>query len=158
MKKYLDILLFSLLFFMIFSYFSGNTQKQQASGIFFSSVKESYQVPANVQLQVSNLTQSGILFNSCTNLSLRANGTLLSLPPEFCTDYTLLPTQIQVLDFSKYYTLFETPGNYTFEFEVADQKFVQAVEVEYRGTLGKIFVGMFFAPLYNLFAYLIHFF
>jgi len=47
MKKYLDILLFSLLFFMIFSYFSGrNIEDTQKTGMIFETVKSSYKVPA----------------------------------------------------------------------------------------------------------------
>ncbi len=46
MKKYLDILIFSLLFFLLFSYFQGSKETPNMSGLQFSTVKSSYTVPA----------------------------------------------------------------------------------------------------------------
>jgi hypothetical protein len=46
MKKYIDIFIFSLLFFLIFSYFSSPVEQEVASGIVFETTKNSYKVPA----------------------------------------------------------------------------------------------------------------
>ncbi len=158
MKKYLDILLFSLLFFLVFSYFSGNKTQTPLTGIIFSSSDKNYSVPAGVQLQISNNTTEIFILETCSDLSLRFNGTLKELPKALCETKTIPPTQQLSLDFAPYYTLFQEPGTYIFELQHGEQKFQQNIEVNYRGTLGKVFVGMFYAPMYNLMAYLIHFF
>jgi membrane protein insertase Oxa1/YidC/SpoIIIJ len=62
------------------------------------------------------------------------------------------------IDFSEFYTLFTEPGNYVFLLKSEDKEYIQQIEVKYRGTIGKIFVGVFYAPIYNLMVYLIQFF
>lgn len=159
MKKYLDILIFTLLFFLIFSYFSGKQEAQQnLTGVQFQSQKSSYSVPANIIFDVKNATGSGFSYNTCENVSIRKNGTLLEISGQSCEDVTLAAGESTVLDYSGHYDSFEDPGTYSFELDSQDIKLSQSVEVQYRGTLGKLFVGVFYAPLYNLMAYLIQIF
>jgi YidC/Oxa1 family membrane protein insertase len=157
MKKYLDILLFTALFFLLFSYFSErNTPPKE--GVIFSSVERSYTVPAGIQLQIENNTQTWFSLNTCRDISIRQDGKLIELSSEVCEDLILSQWQTQQVDFSRQYELFQEPGEYIFEFELGEQKYIQNVEVSYRGTLWKIFIGVFYAPIYNLMAYLIHLF
>jgi len=156
MKKYLDILLFSLLFFMIFSYFSGrNIEDTQKTGMIFETVKSSYKVPAWVVLNIENYTGEKIILQSCEDISLRFNGELKELPETLCGDVELLSPWFHQIDLSANYSLFDTPGNYVFEYEQGEKKYQQSIEVSYRGTIGKLFVWLFYAPIYNLLAYLI---
>lgn len=158
MKKYLDIFLFSLLFFLLFSYFSGNTKKEIPTGIQFISLENNYSVPAGVILEISNNTSKPLMLDLCKNISLRFNGGLIELPQVFCGSKEVLLWATQVIDFQPYYTLFDEPGEYVFEFQYEDQKFLESIEVSYRGTLWKVFIGIFYAPIYNFFAYLIQLF
>jgi hypothetical protein len=88
MKKYLDILLFTALFFLLFSYFSErNTPPKE--GVIFSSVERSYTVPAGIQLQIENNTQTGFSLNTCRDISIRQDGKLIELPSEVCEDLIL---------------------------------------------------------------------
>lgn len=156
MKKYLDILLFSLLFFMIFSYFSNrNLENIPRTGIVFETLESKYKVPAWVVLNIENYSWEKILFNSCEDISLRFNGELLEIPENICSETELLSGTGTQLDFSSNYALFETPGSYVFEYIQWDREFQETIEVEYRGTIGKLFIGLFYAPIYNLLAYLI---
>ena len=154
MKKYLDILLFTLLFFFIFSYFSGKSVETPLNGIVFESTKSSYKVPAWVGLSITNNTTKIVKLNTCEDISMRYAGKVVPLPDELCREVELTPRQWEVLDFSKYYRLFENPGNYIFELTLGEEKHIKQVEVKYRGTIGKIFTGLLFAPMYNLLAYL----
>jgi len=97
-------------------------------------------------------------FNSCQDLVVRHTGQALSFPESLCEDIVLTSRESKIIDFSGYYTLFENPGNYTFVLSQGEKEYIQQVEVAYRGTIGKIFVGLFYAPLYNLLVYLIQFF
>lgn len=158
MKKYLDILLFSLLFALLFSYFSWNKLQTPPEGIVFKSIESNYKVPAWIQIQVQNNTKETLNLDVCQDISLRFDGGQIPLPKELCTTKNLVTQETFQLDLSPYYTLFSTPGNYIFAYKTGEKEFLQTVEVAYRGTLGKVFVGVFYAPIYNLLAYLIHLF
>lgn len=159
MKKYLDILIFSLLFFLLFSYFSGNNvENTVATGVDFTISDNKYTVPAEVVLTVENNTRENLVLNSCEDITLRFKWDLIKIPEDICDSSELIPGDIATLDFSGYYTLFETPGAYVFEYKTWEKEFQQSFDVKYRGTLGKVFIGVFYAPIYNLLAYLIHIF
>jgi YidC/Oxa1 family membrane protein insertase len=158
MKKYLDILIFTLLFFLLFSYFSGNNTPVPLDGIEFSTSKNSYKVPAWVVVSVVNNTNETMSFNTCENISIRQDGEKLSLPAETCMDVELVSRDKYTLDLASQYALFSEPGDYVFSLNYDEKEYGKTLEIKYRGTIGKVFVGMFYAPLYNLMAYLIGFF
>lgn len=158
MKKYLDILVFSLLFFLLFSYFSGKQETNEQRWLIFETVKNSYKVPASVALSFGNYTQENLSFNTCEALSLRFNGELVLLPEDFCQDMTLAAWESTILDLSAKYELFGEPWNYTFVFENEGKELISQTEVTFRGGIGKLFIGLFYAPMYNLLAYLISIF
>ena len=139
MKKYIDILLFTLLFFLIFSYFSGKSAVPELSGIRFEAGDSNYVVPAGVDIIVENNTTETVKLNTCEDISLRYEGKALEIPQELCVEKELLSREYQILDFAPYYSLFENPGDYTFELQIGEQKYVDQLEVEYRGAIGKIF-------------------
>jgi len=141
---------------MIFSYFSNrNLENIPRTGIVFETLESKYKVPAWVVLNIENYSWEKILFNSCEDISLRFNGELLEIPENICSETELLSGTGTQLDFSSNYALFETPGSYVFEYIQWDREFQETIEVEYRGTIGKLFIGLFYAPIYNLLAYLI---
>lgn len=160
MKKYLDILIFSLLFFFIFSYFSAPAEETVVSWVVFETTKDSYKVPAAIEVNITNNTDEVLLLNTCNDITLRysQSGDRVNLPENFCGEKQLAIRESYVLDLSSEYGLFTNPGEYIFTYEKWEKLYTQTIDVEYRGTIGKIFVGLFYAPLYNLLAYLIGFF
>lgn len=158
MKKYLDILLFTALFFFVFSFFSKGTQEVNKSGIYFSTVKTEYTVPAGVIVSIENYGSGVLDFESCEALELRKNGESIMLPEDSCQRVTLSEKASKTLDFSAYYELFEDPGNYTFTLSVEGKQLISQFEVKYRGFFGKLFVGLFYAPIYNLMVFFIDLF
>jgi len=158
MKKYLDILIFSLLFFLLFSFFSWKQDVQEKEGILFSVQKQTYKVPAGVVIELENFSPDTLVFNPCNDLSLRKSGSEIALPEILCQNNEILRSDTFTLDLSSEYSLFENPWQYIFEYETGEKKFIEQFEVKYRGTLGKIFVWMFYAPVYNLLVYLIDLF
>ena len=155
MKKYLDIFIFSLLFFLLFSYFSNPADQEVPTGIVFETTKNSYKVPAGISASIVNNTSETLVFNTCNDISIRSAGSLIELPTQACQDIELAVRDTHILDLAPYYDVFINPGEYVFQFSADDKEYIQTVEVKYRGTIGKIFVGLFYAPLYNLLAYLI---
>lgn len=160
MKKYLDILIFSLLFFFIFSYFSTPTDQNVPTGVVFETTKNSYKVPAAIELNITNNTNEVLSLNTCEDITIRSSQSWeeVILPETLCSETELALRETHTLDLSSQYDLFITPGEYIFSYTVWEKQYIKTVDVNYRGTIWKIFVWVFYAPLYNLLAYLIGFF
>lgn len=158
MKKYLDILIFTLLFFLLFSYFTWRNTEPTLSGIEFSSVQNRYTVPASVQLHLTNNTSEVLVFDTCEVLMLRKDGNIFPIPDSLCSEVELTSRETFVYNFEDYFSRFEEPGKFVAELELGEQKFLTQFEVIYRWTFWKIFIWVFYAPMYNLLAYFIQFF
>jgi len=89
---------------------------------------------------------------------LRKDGLKLDIPESLCGEVDLISGADFVYDFTPYFANFQEPGNFIAEFEVDDIRHISQFEVKYRGTIGKVFIGLFYAPMYNLLAYFIQFF
>lgn len=161
MKKYLDILLISLLFLFAFQYFSQKKieeTKKTESGIYLSLDKKEYSVPASIFLNIQNSSGTGITLDTCKDLQVFYNGASKELPEAFCSEVSLLNTELAKLDYSKIYKEFSEPGTYLFQLQYNDKTYITQAEIAYRGTLGKVFTGLFYAPVYNLLVFLINLF
>lgn len=155
MKKYLDILVFTLLFFFLFSYFGGKNTVTPLDWLHFQVSEKSYSVPAAVEISLTNNTAEKLSFNTCENIGLRYSGEIVMLWENFCQDVTLASREVYTHNFWEDYELFSEPGGYTFIFKDGEKELIAQTEVQFRGTIGKIFTGLFYAPIYNLLAYLI---
>lgn len=160
MKKYLDILIFSLLFFLIFSYFSTPVEQEVPNWIIFETSENAYKVPAALELSITNNTSEILSLNTCSDITVRSSwdGELIQFSEDICDDIDIGLRETYNLDLASEFTLFTKPGEYIFQYSQGEKQYIQTVEIEYRGTIGKIFVGIFYAPMYNLLAYLIGFF
>lgn len=160
MKKYLDILIFSLLFFLIFSYFSTPVEQEVPNWIIFETSENAYKVPAALELSITNNTSEILSLNTCSDITVRSSwdGELIQFSEGICDDIDIGLRETYNLDLASEFALFTKPGEYIFQYSQVEKQYIQTVEIEYRGTIGKIFVGIFYAPMYNLLAYLIGFF
>ncbi len=158
MKKVLDFLLIFFLIFFTFQFFSSSKETRVVSGIDLSPSSSSYTIPATVFLNITNNTSENLSFDGCSALSINYAGSKVPLPEGYCGDIALAPSESAKLDYSELHDLFGEPGNYVFELEIDDKKYISQIEVAHRGTIGKIFVGLFFAPIFNATAYLIQLF
>ena len=155
MKKILDFILIFLLVFFTFQFFQSRNTEVTETGIQFAANETNYKVPAAIFLNITNNTSEQITFNTCDEISILFNGGKKELQDGFCSDVILDPAEKAKLDYSKIYDEFETPGEYTFQLELGEKTYISQINVKYRGTLGKVFTGVFYAPMYNLMAFLI---
>jgi YidC/Oxa1 family membrane protein insertase len=51
--------------------------------------------------------------------------------------------------------VFENIWNYTVDVNIADKEYTVQFETKHRGTIGQLFVYLFYAPIYNLMAYIL---
>jgi len=158
MKKYLDIILISLLIFMGINFLTADKQQASTNEITFSATKSSYAIPASVNFEVKNTTENTLNINTCDSISILHNGNTLELPKESCEDIAILSGEKTLIDFAPYYQSFNQPWNYDFELSVEDKKYRAQTKVKNRGTLWKLFVGVFYAPIYNLLIFLVDIF
>ena len=158
MKKILDVLLISLLIFMGINLLTADKNQTPSWEIVFNSVKKSYAIPAAINFELKNSTTEALSFNTCENISVLNNGNTLALPETACKDITVAAWETQIINFAPYYELFSTPGSYNFELSVDDKKFIAQTQTKNRGTIGKLFVGVFYAPIYNLMIFLVNLF
>lgn len=135
MKKYLDILLFTLLFFLIFSYFSGKNIEAPLSGIVFETSKTNYTVPAAVDINITNNSSEQISLDTCRDITLRRAGDIVDLPEALCEQTELASRESLTLNLAQYHVLFDTPDTYTFELTLGEQKYTRQINVEYRGSI-----------------------
>jgi len=88
--KILNILIVLLLSFLIFNILQKSDNKVVETGnILFSLSKNSYSIPVSAQLIIENKTSSGVLIDTCKNITLNQNGSILPLPKEFCKTLTI---------------------------------------------------------------------
>lgn len=158
MKKILDILLISLLIFMGISLLGGDKDPVNTNEITFTTTKWSYAIPASIALGLDNSTANVLSINTCDNISILNNGNTLKIPTQSCSDIEIPAWEKVVIDLSSNFEVFQEPGSYTFELLVDEKKFIAQTKVKNRGTIGKLFVGVFYAPIYNLLIFLVDIF
>ena len=159
MKKYLDFILIFLLILLTFQFFSSK-ESQPQQGVVFTTSDNNYTIPATIFLSIENNTSEELRFNSCSDIEITTStdGSTIEIPQSYCSDIALLPGEDAKVDYSKLYETFSTPATYTFQLDVEGKKYLSQTQVEHRGTIGKIFVGLFYAPVFNALAYIVQFF
>lgn len=156
MKKILDVVLISLLIFMGINLLTADKDPTTMNEVVFNATKGSYAIPASIGLEVQNSTANSLSINTCDNISiLSSNGSAVDLPAESCSDIEIASWEKTIIDFAPYFALFQQPGNYTFELSLEERKYIAQTKVKNRGTIGKLFVWVFYAPIYNLMIVLI---
>ncbi|EKD29478.1 MAG: hypothetical protein ACD_78C00390G0001, partial [uncultured bacterium (gcode 4)] len=118
--------------------------------------KESYVTPDIPILEIQNTTATNISIDTCKDISIQKDYTpLTGLPAEFCKTLTIASGGKEKVDLGPLYQLFQTPAKYEFRL-VKDTKTTGAgVTMEAPGFFRSLFRTIFYAPIYNLFAFLI---
>ena len=158
MKKILDFLIIFLLVFLFINLFTNQKQKEINSNLKFSVSSSSYSIPANVILKIDNWTNKPINLNTCENININFSWENLVFSDTFCKDLSLKPKEKFNLDYSSEYEKFTNLGNYVFEINLSWKKYIQSFQIKHKWAIPKIFVTLFYAPIYNLMIFLINLF
>nr|MDD3720251.1 YidC/Oxa1 family membrane protein insertase [Candidatus Gracilibacteria bacterium] len=150
-EKFLNFVIIFLLTILLVNMFSGNKENTKDVGLLvFKMQKSSYTIPASPILTITNNTSTGVVFNTCTDLVVNYLGEKVNFPKEFCKDIEVKSNTKQNIEFNKYYKDFSNVGIYNFLIKVDNKDYITQTEVSNKGVISKIFVGLFYAPLYNL--------
>ena len=158
MKKFLDIFIWALLIVLTINLFTGSDEvkeKQLSGKINIETTEKSYTIPPVVGLKVMNNSTWSITLNNCNDISLHHAGQKVDLVQNECNDITVESWTESVINFSDDYNSFFEAGQYNFEYALNDKRYIASFDVEHRGSISKLFSAVFYAPIFNLFVFLI---
>lgn len=160
MKKFLDILLISLLILLTVNLFFGPEEAKKETlswEVIVETSAKSYTIPAVVGLNITNNSTGSIAVNTCENIVLNHAGEDKVLDKE-CRDIVIQSASTQKIDYTNEYELFNDAGEYTFKVDIADKQHITSFETEHRWAISKLFIAVFYAPILNLMVFLIDLF
>ena len=116
----------------------------------------SYVSPNIPVIEVQNTTSVPIIIDTCRDFSIKKDHNLLTNPPaDFCKSLTIPSEGKEAIVLSPLYKLFQSPGSYEFSLVVNGKTSYADIAGETPGFFRSLFRNVFYAPIYNLFAFLI---
>lgn len=154
MKNFFNILLVAILTVLLFNIFSIKEVEKNTDIKFDSS---SYTVPATVLVKIQNYWTKSLKLNTCNDITIRKSWDAISFSgTEICKDLEVLPNSVETINYASAYKNFESTGKYSLEANLADgKKFTSETTISSKWTFNKIFSTLIYAPIYNLFVWLI---
>lgn len=157
MKKFLNILIIFLFTILFFNLFSNKASEKTWLDISFS--EKSYTVPASVIVKVSNYSNDSVTLNTCDNIDIRKNWEKIDFSLwDFCKDITVKSNNVEDINYQYFYEKFKEWGKYSLEVNIWDKKFNSEMNISNKWFFSKIFTELVYAPIYNLFVWLISIF
>lgn len=151
--RLLNILLIALVVLLTLNLFTQKKEEALPNDTIEFSTQKSYTIPAAVKLTLKNHTPGDLTLNTCEHISLKKDGNDFS--PSKCEDLTLKANQTQMIDLSADFKNFQKTWNYYATLDFNGKQYLAPFEIENRGVIGKLFVYIFYAPIYNLMAFLL---
>lgn len=149
------LLVFLLVFFVLSMFDSSKKTSQTAWNIIIKSASDSYSVPATVKIDLQNNTAKDISLNTCDLKIKSSAGTVDLADKSFCKDIKVASNTTQIVDYSAYFSKFETTWDYFIEAKIEDKSYMAKFSVENMGFFSKFFTFFFYAPFYNLIAFIL---
>ncbi len=120
------------------------------------ALSTSYVSPDIPLIEVHNTTATSIAIDTCKDFAIKKDHNLVTNPPQdFCKTLALASGAKEKINLSPLYKLFQTPGKYEFAL-TANGKTVYADTVsDTPGFFRSLFRNVFYAPIFNLFAFII---
>ena len=116
----------------------------------------SYVSPDIPVLEIQNTTLSPITIDTCRDFSIKKDRNLVTNPPqEFCKTLTIASGAKEKIIVSPLYKLFQTPGKYEFALTINGKTVYADMVGDTAGFFRSLFRNVFYAPIFNLFAFLI---
>lgn len=159
MKKFLDILIILLLTLLLFSLFTKNDKDEILNwtlDIGFEKTK--YTIPASVWVYVNNLTGSWISLNTCNDINILSSWEKIIFSENFCNEVSILSWERTIINYSDEYYRFDKTWRYTLNSSIDEKEFFDQFELKNKGAFSKLFIGLFYAPIYNLIIWLVDLF
>lgn len=151
--KFFNILLVLLLVLLTLNLLAPKKPQTTLENTLSLKTQESYTVPAGVKVEVLNKTANDFTFHTCNNFQIKKDSKIIT--PEKCEEVTLKSTESYTIDLSNEFSKFSDTGKYFASLKKDDVDIISQFEIEHRGFIGKFFIFFFYAPVYNLMAFLL---
>ncbi len=158
MKKFLDILLIVLLTIFVVNFFNRDKEIKMDNTILIEFVNQSYTIPASVWVKVNNFTDKSVVFNTCNDIKINNSWREIVFDKSFCRDISLNTLSGTIIDYSSQYDKFSNIWKYNLNVKIDDKEYYDQFDLDNKGTIKKIFVWLFYAPIYNLMIFLLNIF
>lgn len=153
-EKILNFLLIFMSLYLILSFFTWNTNKEVIDNtIKLTATKNSYTVPADVELNITNNTSSWVVIDTCKDLLVKKD-TKVIVNKE-CWVINLKTKESTKIKYSNSYQDFYDIWEYFAVLKVNSKEVITKFDIEHKWFISKLFVFLFYAPIYNLMAYLL---
>lgn len=151
--KLLNFLLIFLLIFLTLNLFLEKPKENKLSNTISIKTDESYTVPASIKLEIKNETQNNFSFNTCNDLNIKKDSNKIII--EKCSDITISSWSGYIVDLSNEFAKFSEAWKYYINLKKENIDIISQFDVEHRWFFGKFFIFFFYAPIYNLMAFLL---
>jgi len=154
--KIINFILIFLLVFLILSLFSNPENNKNIDWTLkINSVEESYALPSAPKLLISNYTADNVNINTCDNIKIKTDWSFLKFNDSFCKDIVIKSWDNYTVDYNSEYKLFNKLWNYFFIVNYWDKEYLSQFTIWVSGFIKKFFIWVFYAPIYNLMAFLV---
>lgn len=151
--KILNFLLIFLSIYLIVGIFTSKDQNQVVDNTIKLTTKTSYSVPADVVLNITNNTSESISIDTCKDLVIKKDTKLIV--SDKCGVSEIKPSEKIDVSFSNEYQKFYDIWEYFATLKVNDKEVLTRFEIEHKWFISKLFIFLFYAPIYNLMAFLL---
>lgn len=158
MKKVLDLILLIMVTILIFSLFWKDQKSSTSNTLDLSFEAENLTIPASVSVLVKNYTWSWIILNNCNDISILTSWEKLVFDDSFCKDIKINSWEEIKISYADEYSKFTKVWEYTLNSKILDKEYFDQIQIENKWTIKKLFVGIIYAPIYNLVIWLIEIF
>lgn len=153
-EKLLNFLIIFLIIFLTMNYFSNNSKNNtNIESSIKIDISKSFTVPANVKLTITNNTSTWFTFDTCNDLTIKKDSRIIK--NDICEIKTLKTWENTIIDFTKSYDKFIETWIYYIVLKNNSNEILSQFEIENRWFIWKFFVFFFYAPIYNLMAFLL---
>lgn len=154
--KIINFLLIFMTVYIVLSFFNNDKwTKNTENNIIISPVNDSYTIPASIKINVKNNTTQAIKLNTC-DLKIKSSAWAIDLwDKNFCKDLNILSNKSEIINLSPYFSKFEVAWDYFIETKIAEKDYMSKFVIENKWFFNKFFTFFFYAPFYNLIAFLL---
>lgn len=159
-EKILNFMIAFLLTLIVFNLFFPGAKKQEVattSGITLKVLSKDYTIPNIPVLEIDNSTANEINFNTCKDFSIFKDSAKIgeNIPKDFCADVVIKPNTKYSFNFNSISKLFSVPGEYSFKLNTWNNEYTTSFTESEKWFFNNLFSNLFYAPVYNLFVFLI---
>lgn len=151
--KLINFLLIFILIFLVLNFFENKKTQNQTSNTIILKNDNSFSIPSNIKFEIINQTENDFNFNPCKDLVIKKDSKNIII--DECEEINIKPNENYIIDYSKYYDNFKEIWKYYVSLKKGDLDIISQFEIKNPWIFKKFFVFFFYAPIYNLMAFLL---